>query len=369
MAIAILGFVVSSFILSLIATGVAMRIGDRLNAHDGQGVAGQVKAQIRKIPNTGGSGIAISIAVTLAGTFAAVQFLQGSSSISSDLVELASSASANATFIWSLLIGLIVLHVMGVIDDRRPMHWLPKIVMMLVIPAGLCLATDSRVLTMLDPYAGGSWLSIVITTLWFAVVMNSMNFLDNMDGLAGGLAAIIGSALLVVSCLNQQWFIAAGSACLVGATLGFMPFNFPRARVFMGDGGSLVVGYMIAFLTIRLNFVESSADQPGWHQLFVPLVLLAVPLYDFVSVVMIRLAQGKSPFVGDLQHFSHRMARRGMGTRGSVLSIWALTAITCGGAIVMSKSAPWQGSVIIAQTVAALLLLVYLERGLPEKSA
>jgi len=369
MAIALLGFLAVSFVLSFIATGVATRVGNRLRAHDGQGVIGQVKAEIRTIPNTGGSGIAVAIALTLAAAFVAAKVLAGSESVSSSVAELATSASQHATFVWSLIIGLVALHAMGMIDDRKPLHWLPKLLVMLVIPAALCLTTDSRVLTMLDARVGGSWLSILITTLWFAVVMNAMNFLDNMDGLAGGLATIIGAALLVVAILNQQWFIAAGSACLIGATLGFMPHNFPKAKVFMGDGGSLIVGYMIAFLTVRLNFVESSADQPGWHQLFVPLVLLAVPLYDFASVVLLRLSQGKSPFVGDLQHFSHRMARRGMGTQGAVITIWALTAITCAGAIVMSRSTPWQGAIIITQTGAVLLLLAFLEHGLPEHKA
>ncbi len=369
MAISLLGFFVVSFVLSLIATGVATRIGHRLNAHDSEGVAGQVKAQIRKIPNTGGAGIALSIVLTIVAAYVAALLLRESESVSESVAELAGSAAQNAGFIWSLIGGLVVLHVMGLIDDRKPLPWLPKLVVMLVVPAALCVFTDTRVLTMLDASVGGPWLSVLVTTLWFAVVMNTMNFLDNMDGLAGGLSAIIGSALLVVAVLNQQWFIAAGSACLAGASLGFLPHNFPRARVFMGDGGSLVVGFMIAFLTVRLNFVESEADQPGWHQLFVPLVLLAVPMYDFVSVVLLRLSQGKSPFIGDLQHFSHRMARRGMGTRGAVLSIWALTGITCAGAVVMSRSTPWQGAVIIAQTAAALLLLAYLERGLPERES
>ncbi len=365
---AVFMFAIIACLVSLIGTWLAMRAGRHLSALDNAGVEGQVKMTARPVPNTGGIGIALAIILTLAGAWVAARLLE-TDLASADVRVLAKSAADHALVVWTLIAGLFVLHVMGVIDDRKALDWKPKLGVMFLVSALVVWLTDTRVLELLDPLAHGSWLSILITVLWFVVIMNAMNFLDNMDGLAGGLGVVISGAILAIASMNGQWFIAAGAATLLGATIGFLPHNFPRARVFMGDGGSLAIGYMLAFLTVRLNFVESAVESPGWHQLFVPLVLLSIPLYDFTSVVAIRLAQGKSPFVGDLQHFSHRMARRGMGRTGAVIAIWTLAGVTCAGAVVMSRTEPWQGALVIIQTASVLMLIAFLERGVPEQES
>ena len=367
MPLVLAGFALTAFAVSWILTAVVVRLGHRLHTFDSAGVEGQVKAETRRIPNTGGLAIAIAILATLFSAVLAIWFGISDRLGSDQLPNLATGVAENARTLWVFMIGLAAMHALGLIDDRKPLPWLPKLGIMLLVPALVVWLTDSRVLTLTDAHVGGSWLSIGITTLWFAVVMNAMNFLDNMDGLAAGLASIIAASLLAIASLNGQWFIAAGSATLLGAALGFLPHNFPKARIFMGDGGSLTLGYMIAFLTVRLTYIPSDAQHTHWHLLLVPAVLLAVPLYDFASVVLIRLAQGRSPFVGDLQHFSHRMDRRGLGNTGAVLAIWALTAITGLGAVVMARTEPWQGAIIAAQTLIVLGLLAFLERGIPER--
>lgn len=369
MPLALTGCVLISLLVSYFATGLARRLGDRLAALDGRGVTGQVKAEIRRIPNTGGIGIVATLLVVHWPIAIAALLWKAPQSDADTLAQLASGVRENVSLLALFLLGLVVLHVMGIIDDRRPLGWKPKLLVMLIVPAIVVWLSQTRVLWLLDPYVGGIWLSVLLTTLWFVVVMNAMNFLDNMDGLAGGLGAVISAGLLAIALLNGQWIIAFGAGTLLGVTLGFLPHNFPRARVFMGDGGSLAIGYTIAFLTVRLNYAEMETGGSQWHLLFVPLVLLAIPLYDFASVVLIRLSQGKSPFVGDLQHFSHRMARRGLGRTGAVVAIWILAAITGAGAVVMSRSTPWQASLIAAQTLAVLGLIAYLERGVPERES
>ncbi len=369
MPLALTGCVLISLFVSLIATGLARRVGDRFAAHDSQGVAGQVKAEIRRVPNTGGIGIALTLILMLGGVAIAAQFWPKATSESDMLGQLAWGVRESMTLLIAFLGGLLVIHFVGIVDDRKPLPWQPKLLAMVLVPAAVVWLTQTRVLSLLDSHVGGPWLSVLMTAFWFAIVMNAMNFLDNMDGLAGGLGAILSAGLLAIAVLNQQWIIGAGGAVLLGACLGFLPHNFPRARVFMGDGGSLVLGYTLAFLTVRLNYVDSTQGQTQWHLLFVPLVLLAVPLYDFASVVLLRLSQGKSPFVGDLQHFSHRMSRRGLGKTGAVVAIWMLAAITGAGAVVMSRSSPWQAALIAGQTLTVLGLIAYLERGVPEKQA
>lgn len=369
MLLALTACVITSLVLSLIATGFARKVGERLSALDGQGVAGQVKAEVRRIPNTGGIGIALTLIVMLGGVGLAAQFWPNATGETDTLGQLAWGVRENMTLLLTFLGGLVVIHTIGVIDDRKPLPWQPKLLAMVLVPAGVAWLSDTRVLSLMDTHVGGPWLSVLVTALWFAVVMNAMNFLDNMDGLAGGLGAIASAGLLAISIVNAQWIIGAGAAVLLGACLGFLPHNFPRARVFMGDGGSLVVGFTLAFLTVRLNYVDSTLGDTQWHLLFVPLVLLSIPLYDFASVVLIRLSQGKSPFVGDLQHFSHRMARRGLGRQGAVIAIWVLAAITGAGAVAMSHSEPWQAALIAGQTLAVLGLIAYLERGVPEQAS
>ena len=199
---------------------------------------------------------------------------------------------------------------------------------------------------------------------------SAINFIDNMDGLSGGVAAIAASCFLAATLVNGQWFIAVMLALLVGALLGFLVFNFPRradggGTVFMGDGGSLVVGLLLAFLTVRTTYIHPATETaPGsgaWYAVLMPLVVLAVPLYDFASVVIIRLRQGRSPFMGDLQHLSHRLVRRGLSRRDAVITIYGLTGITSIGGIALGSLAPYQAVLVGVQTVLVLLVLALYE--------
>jgi UDP-GlcNAc:undecaprenyl-phosphate GlcNAc-1-phosphate transferase len=259
--------------------------------------------------------------------------------------------------------GVVLLHVVGVIDDRRPLGPWVKLAAIVVAATAVCLTDQTRLLTMLDNHVGGAWLSVGITVLWIAVVTNAFNFMDNMDGLAAGCAAVASACFLAAALLNGQWFIAGCLGLLIGGLLGFLIFNFPPARLFMGDGGSLVIGFILAVLTVRTTYyspvtwiVEGREVDAGlgWHAVFMPLVILAVPLYDFVSVVVIRVCQGRSPFVGDLQHFSHRLVRRGLSKRAAVLVIWGFTLVTGVSGVMLASLSEWQAILVGVQTLAIL---------------
>jgi len=149
--------------------------------------------------------------------------------------------------------------------------------------------------------------------------------------------------------------------------MGFLVHNVPPARIFMGDGGSLLVGWMLATLTVRTTFVDTSDSEfalgSAWYGVLMPVVVLAVPLYDLVAVTLLRISQGRSPLVGDQQHLSHRLVWLGLSKRSAVVVIWALTAATGVGGIVLGSVAPWQAVMIGAQTGAILLVLGLLESG------
>ena len=285
-----------------------------------------------------------------------------------------------------ILLGtLLVVHVMGVYDDRRPMGPWVKLGVMVAAAGVLVVGTDSRLLELLDDAVpGGRLVSVVLSVVWIVAVTNAFNFMDNMDGLCAGVAAIAGGFFLAAMAINEKWFVAATLAVLVGSLCGFLVFNFPwrtgkgarggrgGASVFLGDGGSLVVGLLLGFLTVRATYADVPTVGAGdvdvgllsggaWYAIFMPVVVLAVPMYDMASVVWIRLRQGKSPFVGDLQHFSHRLVRRGLSKRAAVLVIYGCTAVTSIGGVSLGSLEPWQAVLVGVQTLLVLGVIAMFE--------
>lgn len=350
-----------AFCLSLPLTWAIIRASHRLGALDSEPIAGQQKMARRAIPNTGGVAIFAAIALPmlaglallpLAGDQLAAQFPA--------LAEHLPGIRAETPAAIVLLACLAGLHVLGLVDDRRPLGPVLKLGVILILSCVAVVLTETRLLHLLDPLAGGRWLSVLVTILWFGVVTNAMNFMDNMDGLAGGAGAVASATFLAAALVNGQWFVAAVLALLLGAIVGFLVFNWPPANVFMGDGGSLVIGFLLAFLTTRTTFYDPEAGG-GVYGLFMPLLVLAIPLYDFLSVTAIRLSQGRSPFVGDLQHFSHRLQRRGLSTRQTATVVCGLTAITSIGGVALASLEPWQAILVVVQTLLILLVLALFE--------
>lgn len=382
----VLLLLVVGFVLGVPLTLAARALGHRLNALDALGVKGQVKAAPRRVPNTGGIAIFWAFAAPLLAALGALAL-----GFEARLTEWVPALTphlpglhAMAGRAWVLLVCAAVLHVVGLIDDRRPLSAAPKMLVMLGVSAAAVWLTDTRLLTALDPLAGGAgvWLSVLVTVLWIVVITNAFNFLDNMDGLSAGVAAICAAFLLVSALVSPtpQWFVAACLALLLGALLGFLVFNFPfasrgggGASVFQGDAGSLVVGFLLALLSVRITYLPAAsiidatsdtltaAGASRSASLFpavcTPLVVLAIPLYDLVSVTIIRLRQGKSPFVGDLQHFSHRLVRHGLSKRAAVVVIYGCTLVTAIGGVALPSLNAWQGALVLVQTAAVLCVL------------
>ncbi len=363
-----------SFLIAFPATWLILRLSVRIGALDTHGVEGQTKATTRLIPNTGGIAIALGILVPMACA-SIIGGLVGPESLPAFLDpihEHLPGLRSQLPLGWALLGTLLALHILGVVDDRRPMGpWL-KLLIMLIPGFVFAVFFDTRLMTMLDQYVGGSWLSIIVTILWFTTIINAMNFIDNMDGLSAGIAVIAGSLLLIAALLNGQWFVGAITALLIGSVLGFLVFNFPPAKIFMGDGGSLIIGLLLAFITVRMTYVPAGTDPDAslnWYTLLMPIIVLIIPLYDFVSVTIIRLYQGKSPFVGDLQHFSHRIHQRGLGSRSTILVIYALTLASGISGLLLINAQPWQAFMLGFQVLAMILAIALFEYRSPAQSA
>jgi UDP-GlcNAc:undecaprenyl-phosphate/decaprenyl-phosphate GlcNAc-1-phosphate transferase len=362
----ILALLAVGFVIAWPLTALLVRLGERLGALDTPGAGGHVK-RLRAVPNIGGIAIFAAIALPLAAGLLALQGVD-ERALSRWLPAVAphlERVRATAPTAWALLAGMAALHVLGLVDDRRGLGPWIKLGVQAAVAIAIAAWFDVRLLTALDawlPWAG-QFPSIAATVLWIVIVTNAINFLDNMDGLAGGVAAIAGGLFMAATIVNAQWFIAGTLALMVGALVGFLIYNFPAgprngARIFMGDGGSLVIGFLLAVLTARTTYFDPAQEDyalgGGWYGVFMPVIVLAIPLYDFLSVTVIRLRQGRSPFVGDQQHFSHRLVARGLSQRSAVLVIWAATAVTGIGGISLGRLQPWQAVLVGVQTLLVL---------------
>ncbi len=353
------------FVLALAGSMLLVRLGRKLGHFDTPAMDGQIKEAPRAIPNTGGVAITAAIVLPVALLLGLLSFVEPTHAlVPAALAPHLAGLAERSAEAWALLASVLAVHALGLVDDRRPLGPWVKLAIMAAIALGLTLSSpETRLLTMLDSIAGGAWLSVLLTVLWLLAVMNALNFMDNMDGLAGGVAAIASACFLVTTLSGQQWFVSAMLALVLGASAGFCVLNKPPAKLFMGDGGSLVLGLLLGFLTVRTTYVDPSTGASHLHAVLMPLVVLAAPLYDMVSVIVIRLSQGRSPMVGDLQHLSHRLVKRGLSRPAAVGLIIGLTAATGLAGLLLARADARDAWIIALQTFLLLGLLAAFERG------
>jgi len=217
-----------------------------------------------------------------------------------------------------LLFGATFLFLIGLADDR--FHFTPYVKLLTQIIAG-CLAIFFGITINLPNY---SILSIPITLLWIIGVTNSFNLLDNIDGLAGGIAVISSLMLFFSSQLFFSNSLGIYSLILAGAVLGFLPFNFNPAKIFMGDSGSMFLGYSLAIISI----VETNRHIANLATImFIPVMILSVPIFDTIFVTILRLTRGKKVFEGGKDHTSHRLVSLGLSQRKTVLLLYFISIV------------------------------------------
>ncbi|MCD6364831.1 MAG: undecaprenyl/decaprenyl-phosphate alpha-N-acetylglucosaminyl 1-phosphate transferase [Planctomycetes bacterium] len=347
-----------AFLISAFATGVMKRLARRLDIMD---VPSGYKAHERATPLLGGCAMFLAFLAPSLLALAIVSYwsvVEPPPWLGEQIARHVIGASRRAPAALGILLGAGVLHVVGLIDDRRDLGpWL-KLVAQTMVAAAVVVFCNVRILT-----ATGAAVSIIATTVWLVAITNAFNFMDNMDGLSAGVAAICAAALLAASATMEQVFVSAWLCLLLGALLGFLPYNFPPASIFMGDAGSLVVGFLLGVLSCLTTYVHQG-ETYYLYGVFMPLIVLAVPLYDMLSVIVLRLRAGKSPMTGDRRHFSHRLVRRGMNVRRAVLTVYLSALATGISAFLLGRvSDNISAAVIFAQTAAILLIVALMESG------
>ncbi len=350
MLTALLCLIGTSFLISVCLTAAMKRVSPRLGFVDKPG-----HRKIHHVPKPLGGGVAIfwAFALPLAGGLLYAWTLGDPNQ------PLIGGVRLQTPLAIAFLLACLALHVMGILDDRKALGPYLKLAVQLLAAFGLVFAGDLRALT-----AIGYWPSVIVTVVWIVAITNAFNFLDNMDGLSAGIAAVAATAFLIAAVSIGQWFVAGALCLLLGAIIGFLCFNFPPASIFMGDCGSLVVGFILGVLTVRTTFLPPDANwHTQWYSVLAPVIVLAVPLYDLLVVSVIRLRNGNSPFVGDTNHFSHRLVARGMSKRTAVLCLWLLTAATAIAAIILTQVRSGFGAALIGgQTMLILGVVMLLEQ-------
>jgi UDP-GlcNAc:undecaprenyl-phosphate GlcNAc-1-phosphate transferase len=227
-----------------------------------------------------------------------------------------------------------------------------------VVAALLLIGADVR--TEFLPYV---WMNQVVTLLWLVGITNAFNLLDNMDGLSAGVALVACTTLLLNAWALGEFFISLILLAFMGSLLGFLLHNFQPASVFLGDCGSLFIGYVMASLTLLERYVSNASST--LFPVLMPVVVLAVPITDTATVMWIRYREKRPLYVGDSRHLSHRLVTLGFSTRGAVLFLYLTTFCLGLGAASLTHATQWHSVMILVQTlgfVALILLLMYRER-------
>lgn len=354
--------VIPSFFLAWLTVGWIERNAGRLGLLD---KPGERKIHSVAVPLGGGLGIWLAMTATLAAGALAVIWLNASGigprllpmSIAQHLDGLASKISELSVIV---ACGTVLVF-LGLADDRRGLPWWFRLGVEFLV-AGLCVYWQGLRLT---AFVDLPWLTGLLSVLWIVTLINSFNMLDNMDGLSSGVAAIATAVLILMllaspgSAAGPQVFVALMMSLLLGALLGFLCHNWPPAKIFMGDAGSYWIGFWIAVGTLLATYTEYQDGH--YHVVLAPLVILAIPLYDTLSVIWIRIREGRSPFDGDQRHFSHRLVELGMTKKQAVLTIYLATAACSLSALLLPRVDPIGACLIIVQTLLILGLITVLE--------
>jgi UDP-GlcNAc:undecaprenyl-phosphate GlcNAc-1-phosphate transferase len=325
----------ASFFTTVLCIPRVMALARRFNFMDQPG-----PRKIHSKPIPYGGGIAVAFAVLGSAGVGLWAILRGPESTGLWRfvpIDHSPKLPTAQTLLIYMMASLVIL-VLGLVDDRKRLSAGHKLFVQTIVAVGVACFGQRLQLFDAPPVVG-----IAATVVWILVVTNAFNLLDHMDGLSSGVALLSGAAFFVVAVQTGQNYIATAIVPLMGACAGFLFFNFPPAKIFLGDAGSLFIGFWLSCLTISFTFYQASYPL---YTYFVPPAILAVPLFDTAVVVIIRLFNRKPVFEGDTNHFAHRLTALGMSRKAAVLTVYALT-LTAGLSAVLLYHVRQQGALLI----------------------
>ena len=345
-----------AFLLSLASIPPMIRLARRTGLLDHPGPR---KIHTEPIPYGGGIAVAagLLLPMILGGVGAYLHAHAVELPLPEDILKHVPGVLSQLPRLGMLVAASLVILLLGLVDDRYKIGAGMKLTVQVLVALGMALGYE-RLSLFTEGSTLGDVVGTIITVLWIVGVTNAFNLLDHMDGLAAGVAAIASACFLATAFFTQQYFIAAALASLLGACIAFLFFNFPPAKIFLGDAGSLLLGFVLATLTVSFTFFDARYPLYSYA---VPLVVLAVPLYDTASVVWIRLRERRSPFDADTNHFAHRLVALGLAPRSAVLTIYSLTAVTGVAAILLYEVELAGAIAILGQILVIFVIISILE--------
>ncbi len=252
-------------------------------------------------------------------------------------------------------IGLAPVFLVSLWDDLKSLPWWVRLGVQ-AVGAGLFAVIvppmDRLNLPLVGTFELGFW-SYPLVVAWLVLTTNAINFIDGLDGLAAGIAAIAGVVFMIASFRAGFVVTMALSASLVGACLGFLPYNFPPARIFMGDSGSTVLGFVLGVIAL-----VGAGKNVALVSLLVPFIALGIPILDTIGAIIRRTYRGRSIFEADRRHIHHRLLSLGLGYRRTVVLLYLVSALL-GGIALLLATGPRMSALFIVTLVAACFLLFF----------
>lgn len=308
----------SALVIAIGGTPIMRQVALRLGVIDAPGAR---KVHANPVPLLGGAAIYIAFIVAL--------IFLGDRRFINEVVGI---------FVGATLVSLI-----GIVDDSSGLGSYVKL-------GGQLIAAGILVLTGVQVLLFHNWIDIVLTVFWVIAITNAMNLLDNMDGLSGGIAMIAAVFFTLLAAMSDQYLVGSLAAALAGACAGFLIYNWNPAHIFMGDTGSLFIGFLLAAVGIKLKF-PSNSNSITW---MIPVLVLALPIFDTTLVSISRLRQGKNPLTTPgKDHISHRLALLTGSKREAVLICYLL-----GGAVGLASIFITQANIVEAAAVGSALAML-----------
>jgi UDP-GlcNAc:undecaprenyl-phosphate/decaprenyl-phosphate GlcNAc-1-phosphate transferase len=263
---------------------------------------------------------------------------------------------------FGIVTGATLVAAVGFLDDRGWLHHQIKLFAGMPLAAVILFASGvhANVFSVLVGGAAGRWLDGALTILWVVGITASFSILDHMDGLCAGVAAMASVFFAMIAYLNGQTIVTTLAAATLGAAAGFLRWNFKPAKIFMGDGGAMLLGFLMATLALKLR-LENGTFLASW---LVPVLILGATIFDTTLVTISRSRRGLLPFATPgKDHSAHRLANLGLGHRGAVLVMYLVGAIGGGTALAITYLSTSQAALVgVSVLVAMLLAIAWLER-------
>ncbi len=332
---------VSALIICVSLTPATRQLALRLGMVD---LPGPRKVHVKPIPLLGG------LAIYIGAFLAILVFIDGNAQL--QIIGILGAAT--------------LLTIVGILDDRKLLHHQVKLLIAMPIAALILIASGihTSIFVAFSHSFGLPTVGLIpdylLTFFWIVGITAAFSILDHMDGLCAGVAAVASTFFLVFALLSGQGLVGTLSAAMLGTSLGFLGWNFNPAKIFMGDGGAMFLGFMMATLGLNLRFPQMS-QTISW---MIPVLILGVPIFDTSLISISRARRGLIPFTSPgKDHTAHRLANLGLGQRGAVLVLYALGVFFGLLALLVNRLSVPQCYILAGMILlAALIAIALLER-------